>query len=119
MNEEVIIHGDGKQTRSMAYITDLVYGTVLGMENENAIGEIINLGNDEEMSVIDSAKFIHEVANTGKKLKLKFVPFEEIFGRYKDVMRRIPDLSKAKRILNYSPKVSLRKAIILTIEHIK
>ena len=118
-DEEVIIHGDGKQTRSMAYVTDLVDGTILTLENENAVGEIINLGNDEEMSVIASAKLIHKLANTGKKLKLKFVPFGEIFGKYKDIMRRIPDLSKAKRILNYSPKVKLRKAIILTIQHIR
>ena len=118
-DEEVIIHGDGKQTRSMAYVTDLVDGTILTLENENAVGEIINLGNDEEMSVIASAKLIHKLANTGKKLKLKFVPFVEIFGKYKDIMRRIPDLSKAKRILNYSPKVKLRKAIILTIQNIR
>jgi len=118
-DEEVIIHGDGKQTRSMAYVTDLVDGTILTLENENAGGEILNLGNDEEMSVIASAKLIHKLANTGKKLKLKFVPFGEIFGKYKDIMRRIPDLSKAKRILNYSPKVKLRKAIILTIQHIR
>ena len=118
-DEEVIIHGDGKQTRSMAYVTDLVDGTILTLENENAVGEILNLGNDEEMSVIASAKLIHKLANTGKKLKLKFVPFGEIFGKYKDIMRRIPDLSKAKRILNYSPKVKLRKAIILTIQHIR
>ena len=118
-DEEVIIHGDGKQTRSMAYVTDLVDGTILTLENENAVGEILNLGNDEEMSVIASAKLIHKLANTGKKLKLKFVPFGEIFGKYKDIMRRIPDLSKAKRILNYSPKVKLRKAIILTIQNIR
>lgn len=118
-DEEVIIHGNGKQTRSMAYVTDLVDGTILTLENENAVGEILNLGNDEEMSVIASAKLIHKLANTDKKLKLKFVPFGEIFGKYKDIMRRIPDLSKAKRILNYSPKVKLRKAIILTIQHIR
>lgn len=118
-DEEVIIHGDGKQTRSMAYVTDLVDGTILTLENENAGGEILNLGNDEEMSVIASAKLIHKLANTGKKLKLKFVPFKEIFGEYVDIMRRVPDLSKAKRILNYSPKVKLREAILSTIQHIK
>jgi len=118
-NEEVIIHGDGKQTRSMSYVTDLIDGTILTLENKNAVGEIINLGNDEEMSVIASAKLIHKLANTGKKLKLKFVPFKEIFGEYVDIMRRVPDLSKAKRILNYSPKVKLREAILSTIQHIK
>lgn len=118
-DEEVIIHGDGKQTRSMSYVTDLIDGTILTLENKNAVGEIINLGNDEEMSVIDCAKLIHKLANTGKKLKLKFVPFKEIFGEYADIMRRVPDLSKAKRILNYSPQVKLREAILSTIQQMK
>ncbi|RME18882.1 MAG: NAD-dependent epimerase/dehydratase family protein, partial [Bacteroidetes bacterium] len=55
-DEDVIIHGDGSQTRSMGFVYDLVEGTVLAMENKNAIGEIINIGNDEEMSVLESAK---------------------------------------------------------------
>lgn len=115
-DEEVIIHGDGTQTRSMGYVTDLVEGTVLAMENGKSIGEIINLGNDEEMSVLDSAYLISEIANTGKKLKLKFIPFEQIFGKYKDVMRRIPNLEKAKKILGYVPKVKLRDAIVMTVK---
>ncbi len=118
-DEEVIIHGDGEQTRSMGFVDDLVNGTILAMENDKAIGEIINIGNDEELSVLDSAKMIHEIANTGKKLKIKFLPMNEIFGQYKDILRRIPDLSKAKRILGYEPKVKLKAAIEFTINTIK
>jgi UDP-glucose 4-epimerase len=118
-DEEIIIHGDGSQTRSMGFVDDLVNGTILALENNEAIGEIINIGNDEELSVLDTAKLIHKVANTGKDLKTKFVPMSEIFGKYKDIMRRIPDLSKAKRILGYQPKIDLTKAIELTINEIK
>ena len=117
-DEEVIVHGDGTQTRSMGFVTDLVNGTMLAMENENAIGEIINIGNDEELSVIDTAKMIHEIANTGKPLKINFVPMSVVFGKYKDIMRRIPDLSKAKRILGYEPKFKLKASIIETINEI-
>lgn len=115
-DEELIIHGDGTQTRSMGYVTDIVDGTILAMENEDAVGEIFNIGNNEEMSVIDSAYLIHEMANTGKELKLKFVPFKEVFGNYKDVMRRIPDLTKVNRVLGYYPKVGLKEAISKTIK---
>lgn len=118
-NEEVTIHGDGSQTRSMGFVSDLVEGTRLAMEHPNAVGEIINIGNDEEMSVLDSAKLIHRLANTGKDLKLKFIPMKEIFGQYKDIMRRIPDLSKAERILGYRPKISMQEAIRLTLEEAK
>ncbi|MCX8491873.1 MAG: GDP-mannose 4,6-dehydratase, partial [Cyclobacteriaceae bacterium] len=118
-DEEVIVHGDGTQTRSMGFVTDLVNGTILALENEKAIGELINIGNDEELSVIDTAKLIHEIASTGKKLKIKFVPMSEVFGKYKDIQRRIPDLQKAKTILGYSPKVKLRDAIQVTLDEIK
>lgn len=115
-NEEVIIHGDGLQTRSMGFVSDLVRGTILALESENAIGEIINIGNDEEMSVLDSAKLISKIANTGHELKIKFIPMSEVFGKYKDIQRRVPDLSKAKRLLGYEPQVKLQDAIKATVE---
>ena len=118
-DEEVNIHGDGSQTRSMAYVTDIVKGTVLAMESDKAIGEIINIGNNDEMSVLDSAKLIHELADTGRGLKLKFIPFEEIFGKYIDIKRRIPDLSKAERLLGYSPSVPIKKAVSDTIDQFR
>lgn len=117
-DQEVVVHGDGSQTRSMGFVTDLVNGTFLAMENENAVGEIINIGNDEELSVIDTAKLIHAVAKTGKELKVNFVPMAEVFGKYKDIMRRIPDLTKAKTILGYEPKVKLEEAVKITIKEI-
>lgn len=118
-DKEVIIHGDGKQTRSMAYVDDLIKGTYQAMENDDAVGEIFNLGNDEEMSVIDTAHLIHKIAATGKKIKLKFVPMEKLFGKYKDIKRRLPDLNKAKNILGYEPEISMEEAIKKTIGHRK
>jgi UDP-glucose 4-epimerase len=118
-DEEVIIHGDGLQTRSMGFVSDLVQGTILALENEKAVGEVINIGNDEELSVLDTAKLIHEVANTQKSLKLKFVPMSEVFGKYKDIQRRIPDLTKAKAILGYQPKVKLKDAVRQTLDEIQ
>jgi len=114
-DKEVIIHGDGSQTRSMAYVTDVVEGTVRAMENEKAVGEIINIGSDEEMTILECAKLVHRLAESGKPLKLKFVPFSDVFGAYKDIMRRVPDLSKARRILGYEPKVDIKTAIEHTI----
>lgn len=118
-DEEVIIHGDGLQTRSMGFVSDLVQGTILALENEKAVGEVINIGNDEELSVLDTARLIHQTANTQKPLKLKYVPMSEVFGKYKDIQRRIPDLTKAKTILGYQPKVRLKDAIHLTLDEIR
>jgi UDP-glucose 4-epimerase len=118
-DEDVVIHGDGLQTRSMGFVSDLVNGTVLALENEKAVGEVINIGNDEELSVLETAKLIHSLAATGKQLKLKFVPMSEVFGKYKDIQRRIPDLTKARNILGYEPRVKLKDAILLTLDEIR
>jgi UDP-glucose 4-epimerase len=118
-DEEVPIHGDGSQTRSMAYVDDLIQGTVQALESPRAVGEVINLGNDEELSVLDSAKLIHKLAGTGKPLKLKFIPFKEVFGEYKDIVRRIPDLSKAKELLGYHPKYSMADGIRFVIDAVR
>jgi len=113
----VTIHGDGRQSRSMAYVDDIVEGTFLAMEKEEAVGEIINIGNVEEMSVIDTAYLIHKLAGSGKELKLKYIKMEDVFGNYKDIMRRKPDLTKARTLLGYIPKTNMEKAIKKVIEH--
>ena len=103
----------------MGFVSDLVNGTILALENEKAVGEVINIGNDEELSVLETAKLIHSLAATGKQLKLKFVPMSEVFGKYKDIQRRIPDLTKARTILGYEPRVKLKDAILLTLDEIR
>jgi UDP-glucose 4-epimerase len=118
-DEEVVIHGDGLQTRSMGFVSDLVNGTVLALESQDAVGEIINIGNDEELSVVETARLIHKLSGSKNELKLKFIPLSEVFGKYKDIQRRIPDLGKARRILGYEPKVKLEDAIRLTIREIQ
>ena len=115
-DKEVVIHGDGKQTRSMAYVDDLIEGTFLAIENEKAVGEVFNLGNDEEMSIIDTALLIHKIASTGKELKLKYIKMEDIFGKYKDILRRRPDLTKAQNLLGYETKTSMEDAIRKIVE---
>ncbi len=118
-DREVVIHGDGSQTRSMAYVDDLVRGTVMAMEKEAAVGQIINLGSTEEVSVLETARLIHRIADTGKELKLKFIPFAEVFGRYKDITRRRPDLTRAKELLGYEPRVSFDDALRMTIDAVR
>lgn len=115
-DEEIIIHGDGKQTRCMAYIDDIIDGTISAIEKPAAVGEIFNIGSEEEYSIIDSAFLIHKLADTGKKIKLRFMPTQEIFGEYREIARRVPDISKAKNILGFLPKVSFTEALRLTIE---
>jgi UDP-glucose 4-epimerase len=115
-DEECPIHGDGSQTRSMTHVSNLVRGTLLAMKSPEAVGELINIGEAREMSVLESAKLIHRLSGSQKELKLKFIPTESIFGKYKDICRRVPNLSKAQKILGYKPEMSLEDGIIKVLK---
>ncbi len=107
------IHGDGKQTRSMGHASDLARGTFLAIKKiDKCSGEIINIGNDEEMSVLDSAFLVAKILGVDKDdLEIDFIPESEIYGDYRDLRRRLPDLTKAKELLGYSPQISFEEAI--------
>jgi UDP-glucose 4-epimerase len=119
-DREVLVHGDGSQTRCMAYVDDVVAGTVQAVERDSANGEIVNIGSEEELSVLDTAHLLHELAQTGRPLRIKHVPLGDVFGRgYREIMRRVPDLTKAKRLLDYEPKVALTDGLRLTLEGVR
>jgi UDP-glucose 4-epimerase len=120
-DQEVTIHGDGQQTRSMGHASDLAFGTYLAMQQINhCSGEIINIGNHEEISVLDTAYMIADELNVERnQLKIKFIPESEIYGVYRDLRRRRPDLTKAERLLGYRPKLPLNDAIKLVCSAMK
>ena len=98
--DDIIIHGDGKQTRSMSYVSDIVDGLVGILNNRNKLnGEIINIGSSEEMSVIDSAKLIVELCNSNSNII--FVDGESVYGRYDEIKRRFANITKAKDTIDY------------------
>lgn len=114
-DQKVTIHGDGQQTRSFTYISDTVEGIVAAITNERANGEVFNIGSTYEISILNLAKLIHRLAHTGKDLKIEFVPYSSFDGKYEDVRRRVPDVTKAKEILGVVPKVDLQEGIARTI----
>lgn len=115
-NEEVQIHGDGSQTRTFIYISDLIQGIISAIEKDKAVGEIFNLGTTDEIGILDLARIIKKLCNTKDEMKIKFTPYSEFAGNYEDVKRRIPDISKAKKILRFEPKIGLQKGLLKTIE---
>jgi len=111
------VHGDGLQTRSFAYVDDTVDGIVRAIESKRSVGELINIGNNREISILDLAKLIWKMVNGSSKPKLKFIPYATFSGKnYQDVMRRVPDISKANRLLGFSPKTGLEEGLFKTIE---
>lgn len=106
------IQGDGKQTRSFCYVSDLVDGIISAMEKENTKGEVFNLGNPDERSIIELAEIIKSLINPA--LKIIYVE------RYPDdPERRKPDIEKAGRVLGWKPQTSLKEGLNQTINYFK
>lgn len=104
------IYGDGKQTRSFCFVSDMVEGIFKAMFSEGTKEEIFNLGNPEEYTILELAEKIKEM--TGSKSEFIFEPFPQ-----DDPMQRQPDISKAKEVLGWEPKVSVDKGLQKTIEY--
>ncbi|HPU01838.1 MAG: NAD-dependent epimerase/dehydratase family protein [Firmicutes bacterium] len=109
------VYGDGRQTRCFTYVDDIVAGTMAAGESPAAVGRIINLGSDREISILDLARLV--IRFSGSKAGLVFVPYEEVYGfSYEDIPRRVPDISTARRLLNFQPAVSLEEGMRRTLE---
>lgn len=108
----ITVYGDGSQTRSFCYVDDLVRGLIVLMENEKARGEVFNLGNPEEHTILEFAQMIKEL--TGSVSEIKFTDLPE-----DDPTRRQPDITRAKQILDWTPKVSLKEGLKKTIAYFR
>ena len=113
--QPVTIYGDGSQTRSLCYVSDMVEGIYAAMNRERTTGEVINLGNPDERTVLDIAHAVFHACGT--EGVIQFVP-----PRVDDPIRRCPDITKAVRLLNWEPRVDLETGLQSTvpsfIEHV-
>jgi UDP-glucose 4-epimerase len=117
LRDQVIpIHGDGLQTRSFTYVSDTVRGIADVAESDRLNQEVINIGGNQEISILQLAEEVHRLCEVPWPLRLELVPYNLIANRkYEDVRRRIPDIEKARRILGFEAKVSLEDGLRKTI----
>jgi dTDP-glucose 4,6-dehydratase len=109
--EPLTVYGDGQQTRSFCYVADLIEGILRLSRSDEHLPT--NIGNPTEFTILECAEAVLEVtaAVTGKRSELRFEPLPQ-----DDPTRRKPDISKAKAILDWEPKVSLREGLKLSLE---
>ncbi len=110
--EKIKIFGDGKQTRSFCYVKDLVEGIFKISIEPNIAGEVFNIGNPEEYTVLELAEIIKEITNS--KSQIEFLPKLE-----DDPRRRRPDITKIKTIVKWEPKTPLIEGLKRTINWFK
>jgi UDP-glucose 4-epimerase len=117
LNDKVIpIHGDGQQTRSFTYVSDTIDGIYAAMMREAANGQVLNIGNDEEVTILELARRVKAVSGTPGDLRYELVPYESFTGkRYEDVRRRVPDTRLAERLLGVRATIGLDEGLRRTI----
>jgi UDP-glucose 4-epimerase len=109
-NQPIPIHGDGTQARCFGHVHDVVEGLTKAIETPACFGQVMNLGNNEEVTIKQLAERV--ILMTGSQSEIKYIPYEEAYGEgFEDMMRRVPNLEKARRLIGYQPTRTLENII--------
>jgi UDP-glucose 4-epimerase len=117
-NQDIVIHGDGLQTRSLSHVSDIVDGLVqMGIKFDKVNGQILNLGSSEEITILECAKKIIKACKS--KSKIVHITEEDAHGKgYNDIRRRFADTGKAKRLIGYKTKINFEEGLNIVLNKI-
>lgn len=108
--EPLHVYGTGEQSRCFCHVADIVRGLVGLMNCPTALGEVVNLGSTDEISVTQLAELV--IRETGSSSKIEYLSYESVFGDgFEDMLRRVPSIAKANRLINWTPEHNLKKIV--------
>ena len=117
-NEPLTAYGTGSQSRCFCHVYDAVAGVLAVIDSNAALGEVFNIGNDDEITIQDLAQEVIEL--TGSKSVIEKVLYEKAYAPgFEDMQRRVPDISKVERVVGWTPKLSLDSIITDISNHLK
>jgi UDP-glucose 4-epimerase len=109
-NKPLSVYGSGDQIRCFCHVDDAVRALLLVLDSNKAIGQVFNVGNNQQISIIDLAKKVIEITNSSSKIEK--IPYVDAYpDGFEDMQRRVPDISKIKRVLGWSPQLDLNQII--------
>jgi UDP-glucose 4-epimerase len=112
------VYGDGKQVRCFTFVADVVDAAIRLMETPEAEGQVFNIGNTVGITIEDLAKKV--IGMTESRSELVYIPYDEAYeGGFEDMRVRVPDLSKAHRVIGYTPRVQLDEILKSVIEYMR
>ncbi|NLD61964.1 NAD-dependent epimerase/dehydratase family protein [Candidatus Sumerlaeota bacterium] len=115
-NEDITVYGDGYQTRSFAHVHDVIGALNSLMNTPTAVGQVFNVGNDTELSIMELAQLVK--AQTQSQSEIRCIPFEKAYDEnFEDLLRRVPSLEKLKRVIDYAPKYSINDIVSQVVDH--
>ena len=116
--QPITVYGDGTQSRCFGYVGDVVRALTGLAQEPRAIGQVFNVGNDQEITIRELAERIKTL--TGSKSAIVTLPYDEVYeAGFEDMARRVPDLSKIRGLIGYEPKVQLDRIIEEVVEYIR
>jgi UDP-glucose 4-epimerase len=116
--EPMTVFGDGTQSRSFTHVQDVVGALVQLVNEPSAIGQVINIGNTEEVTIGRLAERIREL--TGSQSPIRLIPYDEAYeSGFEDMPRRVPDLSKVTAMIGYKPKYTLEDVLVQVIDYFR
>jgi UDP-glucose 4-epimerase len=111
----ITIHGDGRQSRCFAHVSDVVRAIVALMDHPGAIGEVFNIGSDEEVTIQELAERVKALTNS--RSEIVTIPYEKAYGEgFEDMPRRVPDITKVGQLIGFRPTKSLDQILQSVIE---
>ncbi len=114
----ITVYGDGSQTRTLCYVKDTVRAFVALANHEQAVGGVFNVGNDKEISIGELAERVRRIVNPG--VQLTHIPYDEAYEPgFRDMLRRIPDLTKIERLIGFKPSLDVDGIIEKVRDHIR
>jgi len=114
----LMVYGDGSQTRCFGYVGDVVKAMARLSHEPRAVGQVYNVGNDVEMSVLELARMVREI--TGSDSPIQFVPYSEVYGEgFEDMRRRVPSLDKIRAIIGHQPLVRPEAIVKLVADYFR
>jgi UDP-glucose 4-epimerase len=109
-NQPLQVYGDGDQIRCFCHVDDAVRALLLVMDSDKAVGNVFNIGNNQQISILELAKKVIEI--TGSKSEIVKIPYSEAYPEgFEDMQRRVPDISKIKNALGWTPQIGLDQVI--------
>ena len=116
--EPITVFGDGTQSRSFTYVGDVVECLLKLVNEPRAVGQVFNIGNMEEVTILRLAEIVKE--RTGSSSTIEFVPYDKAYeAGFEDMPRRVPHLGKVQSLVGYEPKVQLNEIITKVIEYFR
>jgi UDP-glucose 4-epimerase len=116
--EPITVYGDGSQSRSFTHVSDAVHALTQLMQHPDAVGEVFNIGSDEEITIAELARLVK--ATTHSRSEIRYIAYNEAYEEgFEDMQRRVPDIGKIRRLLNFQSTRSIGEIVQDVIAYVR